>query len=325
MARTRLGFDVGSSSMKVAVLRGETLRTEEVRLPENLVDGSGNITLPHAFVQFLKQTKRELSLPRGPAALVLPPSQVICRLVTMPQMTTQQLMMNLPYEFTDFIQGVADQYFCDYAVCAPSEGESEEQGIPMMAAAAAKQTLAEYVQMFSRAGFALKTILPQEMALIHLAKAQKSGGEEYCFVDLGHQNTRITVVWRDRVQATRQIGLDGRNIDLAVADELGVDAFLANTYKTSDYQNVLSSPGVGELCERVAVEILKVINFYQFTYRSSSLEGIYLVGGGAALPRLRTSIEETVGMPLLSPGVLLPSGEEPAAAGVFAAGAAMGG
>ncbi len=325
MSGTRLGFDIGSSSMKVAVRRGGTLRVEEVRLPENMVDGNGDITLPHAFVQFLKQTKRELSLPGGAASLVLPPSQVICRLVTMPKMTTQQLMMNLPYEFTDFIQGVADQYFCDYALCSPGEGESEEHGVPMMAAAAAKQTLAEYVQMFSRAGVRLKTILPQEMALINLVKEQGGGAEEFCFVDLGHQSTRITVVWRDRVQATRRIALGGRNLDLAVADSLGVDAFLANTYKLSDYQGVLSSDGVIDVCDRIAVEILKVINFYQFTYRSSSLEGIYLVGGGAALPYIRKAVEDTVGMPLLPPDRLLPGAGERAAAGIFAVGAAGGG
>lgn len=325
MARTQLGFDIGSSSMKVAVLRGELLRVEEVRLPENMVDGAGNITMPHAFTQFLKQVKRELSLPSGAASLVLPPSQVICRLVTMPKMTTQQLMINLPYEFSDFIQGVADQYFCDYALCSPGEGESEEQGVPMMAAAAAKQTLAEYVQMFSRAGIRLKTILPQEMALINLVKRGGGETEEFCFVDLGHQGTRITVIWRDRVQATRRIALGGRSLDLAVADELGVDAFLAGTYKLSNYQNVLSSAGVTDVCDRVAVEILKVINFYQFTYRSSSLDGIYLVGGGAALPCLRGAVEDTVSLPLLPPDRLLPGAGERAAAGIFAAGAVGGG
>lgn len=322
MARTRLGFDIGSSSMKVAVHRGGTLRIEEVRLPENMVDGNGNITLPHAFIQFLKQQKKELSLGGGPASLVLPSSQVICRLVTMPKMTTTQLMMNLPYEFTDFIHGVADQYFCDYALCSPGEGE--EEGVPMMAAVAAKQTLAEYVQMFARAGVRLKTILPQEMALINLVKGLSGGPEEFCFVDLGHQSTRITVIWRDRVQATRQIALGGRNLDLAVADSLGVDAFLANAYKIGDYQNVLDSQGVTDVCDRIAVEILKVINFYQFTYRSSSLDGVYLVGGGAALPCLRKAIEDTVGLSVLSPDCLLPGAGE-AAAGVFAAGAAMGG
>ncbi len=75
MGNTRLGFDIGSSSLKIAVLRGTETRIEEVRLPENMVDGTGAILLPHAFAQFLKQTKKDLSLPRGPAALALPPAR----------------------------------------------------------------------------------------------------------------------------------------------------------------------------------------------------------------------------------------------------------
>lgn len=322
MAKTRLGFDLGSSSMKIAIVRqGGPVRLEEVRLPENLMDGSGTIALPHVFTQFLRQTKKELSLPRAPAALVLPPSQVICRLVTMPRMTAGQLEMNLPYEFSDFIQGVADQYHCDYALCQPSRRE-EENGVPMMAAAAAKSALAGYHRMFSQAGVRLKTVLPQEMALIQLTRAAE---KEFCFVDLGHQATRITVVWRDRVQATRQIALGGRSLDMVVADELGVDAFLAGTYKMENYHEIQSSPAVAELCERIAVEILKVVNFYQFTYRSSELSTICLVGGGAALPALRRAIADVVGLELLAPEDLLPAAGQGAAAGIFAAGAALGG
>ena len=326
MAKTCLGFDIGSSSMKVAVRRGDSVRVEEARLPENLVDGSGNITLPHAFSQFLRQTRKELSIPRGEASMVLPTNQVICRLVTMPKMTTDQLLMNLPYEFADFVHGASDQYFCDYALCSRREDENEEDGVPMMAAAASKQTLADYLQIFSRAGIKLKTILPQEMALIDLVKNRGGGVEEFCFVDLGHMNTRITVIWRDRVQATRQISIGGRDLDLAAADQLGVDVFLANTYKTTNYQSVQTVPALTDVCDRIAVEILKVINFYQFTYRSSTLEGIYLVGGGAAMPYLSQSIKETIDLPLLSPEDLVPgAGEAAAAAGIFAVGAAMGG
>lgn len=325
MGKTRLGFDIGSSSLKIAILRGNETRVEEVRLPENMVDGTGAVILPHAFAQFLKQTKKDLSLPRGRAALALPPSQVICRLVTMPRMTTEQLLLNLPYEFSDFIQGVADQYHCDYAVCASGEEDEEESGVPMMAAVAAKQTLADYARMFAQAGIRLKTVLPQEMALIQLCQARGAGADEFCFVDLGHQFTRITVVWRDRIQATRQIALGGRNMDAVVANELGVDPFLSNTYKAANFQNVLTLPAISEVCDRIAVEILKVINFYQFTYRSSSLGGVYLVGGGAYMDLLRQSIENTVGLPLLDPADLLAEAGERAAAGVFAAGAAMGG
>ena len=325
MGKTRLGFDIGSSSLKVAVLRRNKIRVRSVRLPEHMVDETGQIALPHAFTQFLRQTRKKLSLPRGPAALVLPPSQAICRLVTMPRMTTEQLMLNLPYEFSDFIQGVADQYLCDYAVCVPSPGDDGSQGVPMMAAAAAKQTLADYTRIFRQAGFRLKTVLPQEMALIQLCQVRGAGAEEFCFVDLGHRLTRITVVWRDRIQATRQIFLGGRDMDAAVAGETGADAYLSNTYKASNFQDVLTLPAVAEICDRIAVEILKVINFYQFTYRSSTLEGIYLVGGGAAMPLLRRSIERAVDLPLLDPVDLLPEAGESAAAGIFAAGAAMGG
>ena len=323
MGKLRLGFDIGGSTLKIAALRGREIRVEEVRLPENMIDSGdgGGIALPHAFAQFLKQTKKELRLPHGPAALVLPPSQVICRLVTMPQMTEEQLLMNLPYEFSDFIQGAADLYHCDYAVCAAGEGDGD--GVPMMAAAAAKDTLAEYTRMFAQAGIKLKVVLPQEMALIQLIQSRKAGAEEFCFVDLGHRHTRITVVWRDRVQATRQIALGGRSIDLVIADELGVDAFLSNTYKLNDFQDVLDLPSVADVCDRIAVEILKVVNFYQFTYRTSNLGGVYLVGGGAALPLLRRSIENTVDLPLLDLADLLPECGGRAAAGIFAAGAVM--
>lgn len=325
MGKIRVGFDIGSSSLKVAALRGNDVRIEEVRLPENMVDETGAILLPHAFAQFLRHVKKEMLLPRGDAALVLPPSQVLCRLVTMPKMTEEQLMLNLPYEFSDFIQGAADQYHCDYAVCEKDEGDDEEDSIPMMAAAASKQVLTGYTQMFAQAGLRLKTVLPQEMALVQLCRERAGKTEECFFVDLGHQYTRITALRRDRVQATRQIALGGRNLDAIVANELGIAPYLAGTYKMTNFQDVFDLPAVTDVCDRIAVEILKVINFYQFTYRSSALEGIYLIGGGTAFPLLRESIERTVGLPLLNPAKLLPEAGEAAAAGIFAAAAVMGG
>lgn len=325
MGKIKVGFDIGGSSMKAAVAQGNGFRVETVRLPEKLVDENG-ITMPNAFSQFLKQTVKELRLPHGSAALVLPANQVICRLVSMPEMTQDQLLMNLPYEFADFIQGAPDQYHCDYAMCDRLDSD-EEGAMPMMAAVASKRQLEEYIKMFAKAGVRLKKLVPQEMALIELCRAQPAGEGpgEYCIVDLGHQQTRITVVLGDRVQATRRLNFGGRDMDLAVAEELGVDAFLAGTYKMAGQEAALAVPAVADVCERLAVEILKVVNFYQFTYRSSNLAGVYLVGGGAALEPLRQAIEGTAGLPLLDPGALLPGVSGSAADGIFAAGAAMGG
>ncbi|MCI8405605.1 MAG: pilus assembly protein PilM [Oscillospiraceae bacterium] len=321
MAKITLGFDIGSCTLKIAVLRGGSVQLETVRLPEKLVDENG-VTMPNAFSDFLRRTLREHRIPKGAGALVLPQNQVICRLVTLPKMTVDQLEMNLPYEFADFIQGLPEQYFCDYALCQRLENE-DEQTMPMMAAVAAKQQLESYIQMFARAGVRLKVLLPQEMALIQLAQSQGKGHDCF-FVDLGQQFTRITVVSGDRVQATRQIALGGKYLDQLIADELGVDLFLAASYKAADHQNVLSLPAVAELCDRLAVEILKVVNFYQFTFRGSELAGIYLTGGGAGIAPLREAIAGAVGLPLLDPAELLPGVPEGEGAdSVFAAGAAM--
>lgn len=324
MAKIKVGFDIGGNSMKIAVVKGDSFRMETVRLPENLMDEEG-VTMPHAFSQFLKRTVKELHLPKGPAALALPPGQTICRLVTLPVMNKEQLQLNLPYEFADFVHGSPEQYFCDYAMCNPLPGD-EENTMSMMVAVASKAYLEEYANMFIRGGVRLKKVVPQEMALVELCREQEEESTSaFCFVDLGHRQTRITVIAGDRVQATRSLPLGGLDFDRAIADELGIDAFLAGTYKMMGNRQALEVSALSDLCHRLAVEILKVVNFYQFTYRSNTLKGVYLTGGGAAFELLRQTIESTVEVTLLNPENLLETSDGVAAEGIFAAGAALGG
>lgn len=329
MAKTRIGFDIGCSSLKIAVTKGDNTEFHEVLLPEHMVE-NGEIVMPNAFPQFLRQVKKELRLPGGEGTLLIPPAHVICRLVTVPRMTEQQLLMNLPYEFSDFIQGAPEQYFCDYALCEDTNGEEAPSEMTVMAAAASKDRMYSYIRMFAQAGIRLKMLLPQEMALIGLAQSYSEyDGEapkEICFVDLGHMSTRITVVKNDRVQAVRQVSLAMQDLDRIIADQLNVDMFLAGTYKRENYKEILEHPSCMELYRRIAVEILKVINFYQFTFRDSELPGVYLIGGGANIAPLCQSIEEALPLPLLSPSELIPYTEEMGEnyyTGILAAGAAF--
>ena len=93
MAKIKVGFDIGSCSMKIAVAKGDSFRVETVRLPNNMISEDGG-TLPNIFPQFLRQTVKELHIPAGPAALSLPVGQAICRLVTLPEMSREQEMIS---------------------------------------------------------------------------------------------------------------------------------------------------------------------------------------------------------------------------------------
>ena len=316
--KIKIGFDLGNHSLKIAARQQGGTAFHTVPLPEHLMEDDA-VAMPHAFSAFLKKTKKDLHLPAGPAGLILPGSQVICRLVTMPRMSEAQLLLNLPYEFSDFIHSDAHQYHCDYALCgSPRSGEAaEEDGaeeeLTMMAAATKKDQLQEYVRMFAAAGFSLRLLLPQEMALIQLVKDYRrthpDAPAEFCFIDLGYLSTRIFVVQEDRIQATRRIATGCRHLDEAVADAMNTDPFLADSYVRSHREDVLAYPACVDIYERIAVEALKLINFYHFTYRQSQLSGVYLIGGGAEIAPLRKALEQTLELPALDVETLLPGGE----------------
>ena len=322
----KIAFDLGNSSLKIAALKKGALELHELPLPENLME-EDNILMPHAFSAFLKKAKKDLRLPGGPAGLMLPSSKAICRLVTMPRMSVDQLMLNLPYEFSDFIHGEPHQYFCDYALCqdeSRDELQPEEQGeeqLTMMAAVVQRQQIQDYIRIFSAGGFSLKRILPQEMSLIQLVQSclreRPEDSREFCFIDLGFLSTRIFVVHGDRIQAARRVHIGCRALDGVVADLFNMDPFLADTYKRGNHQGVLEHPRCIEIYESLAVEVLKVINFYHFTYRQNQLDGVYLIGGGAEIAPLRRLLEETLGLPALPVDTLIPGREGQVQNGTF--------
>lgn len=331
--KLKIAFDLGNSSLKIAVLRKGFLDLHELPFPENLV-AEDNVIMPHAFSAFLKKAKKDLRLPGGPAGLLLPSSKVICRLVTMPRMSVDQLMLNLPYEFSDFIHGEPHQYYCDYAMCeddpdqtSPEDAPEDGEPMSMMAAVVQRQQIQDYIRMFSAGGFSLRNILPQEMSLIQLVqrcrRARPEVPREFCFIDLGFSSTRVFVVHGDRIQAARRIHMGCREMDGVIADLFNMDPFLADAYKRGNHQGVLEHPRCMELYESMAVEVLKVINFYHFTYRQKQLEGVFLIGGGSEIAPLRRIIEETLGLPALPVGALLPGGEELLQNGTFVCAAGL--
>ena len=322
--KTKLAFDVGDSALKVAVWRGKALELLEFPLPENLVEDDA-VAMPHAFSSLLRSVQRELQLPMGPAALVLPYDRCICRLVTLPPMTVAQLELNLPYEFSDFIGDDVGRYHCDYAVCRPlaADGGAPAGELAVMAAAAERQLIRDYVRIFSGGGFRLRRILPQEMALIRLAAARD--GQERCFIDLGRRSTRITLIAGDRLQAERQVPVGCRDLEAAVAEAIQVDVRLAGSYLRAGREDVTGHPLCQAVYDRIAVEVLKVVNFYRYAYRKSQLPGVYLIGGGANLPPLGRAVAERLDLPVLPLEELIPAGEhgELLASCACAVGAAM--
>lgn len=100
-----------------------------------------------------------------------------------------------------------------------------------------------------------------------------------CIADIGHRGTRLYMYRGSKFQTKRTVELGLFDLEQKISDEKGVDIHMAHTHLMTDYQDVLSEDSSRELYNRMAVEIMKAVNFYNYNNREQSLREIYLCGG----------------------------------------------
>jgi len=222
-------------------------------------------------------------------------------------MNVEQLELNLPYEFRDYITQGKEKYQYDYAVLQNREGEDGAEGeMDLMACAALKSALMELQSAFRQAGMQLREIVPEEFAYRNLIR-QTCPGENrtICLIDLGHSSTRIHIFKGERFEVTRIIDTGGAYQDTVIGDLLSVDPFLAHTKKQANQDGILEAEECLELYRSIALEIMRAVNFYNYDSQAA-LEEIYVMGGGALNPYLLRELTAGLDLEIKSAAELLP-------------------
>ena len=118
--------------------------------------------------------------------------------------------------------------------------------------------------------------------------------QDRCIVSIGHRSTHLYIYHGATFDSRREIDVGGRLIDEQIAEHCGVDIHLAHSYMRSDYNGVLEADYAREAYSRLAVEIMKAVNFYNYNNRDRELHDLYICGGGGGIePMLRTIVETT--------------------------------
>ena len=308
MSKTMLGFDIGACELKIVQWDGSTVRRAlTAPVPDNLVKDGAIISYP-AMADFIKETAKAQHVSGRDCAVILPARHTFLRRVTVPAMTEDQLRLNLPYEFRDFLTMSKDKYFYDFAV---NSLDCDEEGTPeqldLTAAAIPKQVIEEYREMFRRAGFRLRTAIPVECAYANLLRAHGDAkGKEFSFLDLGHTAARLYIFTGTRFEATRIIDVGLSHVDEAIADAMGVDEHVARTYKHADHQGAQTLEPAVSIYNAIALDLRKAVNFYSFNNRESDLRDLWCCGGGVHISALREAIGQSVDLDIHEVSELLP-------------------
>ena len=323
MAKTILGIDIGTDSLKLALVSGGRLKkTAVAAVPHHLVK-EGRVVSPEAMSDLIRTAMKENGIRCRRAALVLANEAVFVRNVTMPQMTVEQLKLNLPFEFRDFITDELKNYVFDYAMISTPEEMAEsarqnESGngrgtMELLGAAVPLSLIEESTDYLRKAGLKLTKAAPSVAAFSALIEAREenrhaSDGKEYCILDLGYNGIRMYFFKGACHRVTRVLEMGMRSLDEVIADLYNVDVFLAHTYLMTDYEGCLHREECRAAYRNIAVELMRAVNFYRFSNPESEIGGVWLGGGGAAIEELRAVIGETLDLPVHQASELLPAG-----------------
>ena len=293
MAHRMIGVEIGSSTLKMAVSVGGTIRQMAAeKMPEDLVR-EGRPTSAAAMVDFLKTTMKRNGIRGGSCAMVLPSQLVIAHHVTMPLMSESELKLNLPFEFRDFVGKDGAKYDYDYSVMGVKDNVME-----LYAAAVRKDVVEEYYSIFKKAGLTLKIAIPAEMAWANLIAASQNLPRKICIVDVGHNSTRVNIFVDGNFVMGKDIEMAGAMLDETIAAEQKVDAYVAHTRKEANMNKVLSEDVMNDAYQALAIEVMKIVNFYAYTDNSEGgqLEHLYYCGGSSVIEPLRTTLLKATGM-----------------------------
>lgn len=321
-----IGIDIGYDQLKLAqVTDGVVNNTAMVQMPENLLK-EGRFTSLETMGSLIRETMKENGMKATNAAVVLPNEVVYVKNVDMPTMTEEQLQFNLPYEFNDYITGEVADYLFDYALVdeEPAEpdfaGEGEEaeelppeNALHLMAVGVERVILEDIQNMLRKAGLKLVKTSPALCTYISLIREQISEmmlvGEEYGVLDIGYHAITMYMYKHDRHIATREFEIGLSSLDDIIADSYGVEKHLAHTYVMNNFEDCLEKEECMNFYDNIAVELMRAINFYEFSNQGSNLNDIWICGGGAVNRPLIRSIYETLDAQLHLSHELLPDGK----------------
>lgn len=295
-----LGIEIGNYRIKIAYMEKGVLREY---ISERIEEGAK----PDA--RLCAETIRDLLAQKmircKKAVFVLRQEDSYVKKFKLPFMTTEQLKLNLPYEFQDYIGERLDAFQYDYAMI-----DRTDDGMELLAAACRKELCQQFEKIAKLAKLKIVGIVPSAIGLERiLERAFHGEKKDFAVLDL---RTRAVMVhfFNDGIyEITRTMEIGCMEIekiwnrDPEMIRELGLDPD-ESAWDENDKKNLKST--LDERYRSIGIQIMRVLNFYSFNNTDNTIDTLYYCGGGARFKELIDAIQANLDLPVKSLGELAP-------------------
>lgn len=294
-----VGVDIGSSSIKVCQLKESRkgyglTRLGYAPLPaQAIVDG--HVMNSQAIVDALGRAFASAKIRQRDIALSISGQAVIIRKITVPLMTPAELDDQIHWEAEQHIPFDIKDVHIDYEVIRrrPEAGQMD-----LLLVAAKRDEISDYTQIARSAR--LKPLVVDIDAFTVQNLFEMSRGippdQTFAIINVGASLASINIISRGASAFTRDIANGGNYITEHIQRHLGVTFEQAEEYKCA---SVTAGPGavppqvyqvIDAVCDSIAGEIQRSVDFYLATSGEADMQRIYLTGGSSNLPSLPTAI-----------------------------------
>lgn len=308
MARSRIGLDIGSTAVRAAELTGgdtpSVIRAAQLPLPEGAVE-NGEVRDPELVATALRELWQRGDFKSHKVWMGVGNQRLVVREIALPAMPQKELRESLGFQVQEFIPMPVDQAVLDFD---PIE-EFDRDGRTMlrMLLVAAQR---EMVDLFVLAATQAK-LEPIGLDLLPFATVRSVGttgvgmdleevGEE-AIVDVGAHVTSIVVHAGGTTRFVRILPSGGRDLTIAIARGMGVEADVAERLKRGEEIDVTeeradedgepAAPPRPDEAHRIALEraagfideVRSSLEFYTAQAEGQNINRVVITGGGSKL------------------------------------------
>lgn len=306
--KTAIGVDIGSSSVKIVSLKKDSSGNKwaldafgEYPLPpEAIVDGS--VMNTGAVVEAIKENLIEQRIQAKNANISVSGNAVIIKRIQLQKMSFDELEEQIRWEAEQYIPYDIADVNIDVQII---EEDEESDQMDVLLAAARKDLVAEKSILLQQSGLQTVLVDVDSFAMSNTFSVNyETPPGTIALVNIGATATNIHILREGSSVFTRDISLGGNqfteeiqrtlNISYEEAERLKVGEGSdegQNTVIPQEIQSILHS-----VCENVASEIQKTIDFYLSTSPDGYIDQIFLSGGGSLTPGMERGISQVTGI-----------------------------
>jgi len=223
---------------------------------------------------------------------------VIVKKITLPVMTASELNDSIAWEAEQYIPFDIQDVFLDAEIVGTPSGSGQ---MDVVLVAAKKDLITEYTSVIIEAGLEPVVCDVDSFALENMfaVNYEMPQGKTIALVNVGAAKTNINILARGASVFTRDLSIGGNAVSEELQNELDVPyedaerlkvAFVEGEGIAEDGQKAIQA-----VCDNIAGEVLRSIDFYSATSSDAAPSAVYLCGGSAKLQPLVRAIEEQVG------------------------------